>query len=109
MAALLVLFGIGFFQYFSSLGVLEFGLLIGALSEDDPDAETAAGRKALAEALFRETEGNPFFIGEVINHLGEEGKIFRGDEGRWQTNVTSISELGIPRVNTESPIPLLMR
>jgi hypothetical protein len=30
LAALLVLFGIGLFQYFSSLGVLEFGMLIGA-------------------------------------------------------------------------------
>jgi class 3 adenylate cyclase len=68
---------------------------LAALADNEPDADELSARQALAEALFRETEGNPFFIGEVINHLLEEGKIFR--EGKsWRTNVTSVSELGIP-------------
>jgi class 3 adenylate cyclase len=69
--------------------------LVFALAEDDPDPETAAARRALAEALHRETEGNPFFIGEVLRHLAEEGKIYR-EGGRWRSRVTSVSELGIP-------------
>ena len=68
---------------------------LAALADNEPDADELSARQALAEALFHETEGNPFFIGEVINHLLEEGKIFR--EGKsWRTNVTSVSELGIP-------------
>jgi predicted ATPase len=69
--------------------------LLSALAEDDPDPETALARRALAEALHRETEGNPFFIGEVLRHLVEEGKLYR-EGGRWRSRVTSPSELGIP-------------
>jgi tRNA A-37 threonylcarbamoyl transferase component Bud32/tetratricopeptide (TPR) repeat protein len=30
----------------------------------------------LTKAVFRETEGNPFFVEEVFRHLDEEGKLF---------------------------------
>ena len=79
-------------------------VLLRGLPEDDVLAmlktveaseESAAGRQALATALYQETEGNPFFVREVISHLIEEGKLYRQD-GRWTTNVTSVSELGIP-------------
>ena len=79
-------------------------VLLRGLPEDDVLAmlkivesseEGAAGRQALATALYQETEGNPFFIREVISHLIEEGKLYRQD-GRWTSNVTSVSELGIP-------------
>jgi class 3 adenylate cyclase len=66
-----------------------------ALAEDDADDEAMAARRALAEALFRETEGNPFFISEVLTHLVEEGKLYR-EAGQWRSNVSSPSELGIP-------------
>jgi class 3 adenylate cyclase len=69
--------------------------LLSALAEDEADAESLEGRTNLAEALSRETEGNPFFIGEVLSHLVEEGKLFR-EGGRWRTHVDSASELGIP-------------
>ncbi len=69
--------------------------LLGAMAEDEPDEDTVAARRALAKALYQETEGNPFFIGEVVNHLVEEGKIFF-EAGRWTSNVGSVSELGIP-------------
>ncbi len=39
---------------------------------------------ALAEALARETSGNPFFIREVLLHLLEEGALAR-DGRRWST------------------------
>ncbi len=37
----------------------------------------------LAHALYRETDGNPFFVGEVLRHLAETGAIYRDDTGRW--------------------------
>jgi tetratricopeptide (TPR) repeat protein len=49
---------------------------------------------ALARAIHTETEGNPFFIGEVVRHLAESGAIVRR-EGRWVTEA-AIEELGIP-------------
>jgi tetratricopeptide (TPR) repeat protein len=57
--------------------------------------ETAPGRGLLAGALYSETEGNPFFIREVLNHLIEEGKIVH-EGGHWVGRVASVSELGIP-------------
>jgi class 3 adenylate cyclase len=61
----------------------------------EPSEESAAGRQALAVALHQETEGNPFFIREVLSHLIETGKLVR-EGGRWVGKVTSVSELGIP-------------
>jgi class 3 adenylate cyclase len=49
---------------------------------------------AFAHAIRRETEGNPFFIGEVIRHLVESGALFEAG-GRW-TYRGEIAELGIP-------------
>jgi tetratricopeptide (TPR) repeat protein len=49
---------------------------------------------ALAQAIGRETEGNPFFIGEVIRHLSESGVLFQ-ESGRW-TYRGEIAGLGIP-------------
>ncbi len=45
-------------------------------------------------AISDETDGNPFFIREVLIHLADEGKIFQQD-GRWTSNL-SIEEMGIP-------------
>src|SRR5262249_46875234 len=38
---------------------------------------------AFVAAPYHETEGNPFFIEEVLKHLVEEGAIYR-EEDRWQ-------------------------
>jgi class 3 adenylate cyclase/tetratricopeptide (TPR) repeat protein len=48
----------------------------------------------LAHALARETEGNPFFVGEILRHLLETGAIVHKD-GRWRGTV-SVHEIGIP-------------
>ena len=45
-----------------------------------------------AHALHRETEGNPFFIEEVLRHLIEVGAV---DETEWR-RLASFTELGIP-------------
>lgn len=49
---------------------------------------------ALAGAIARETEGNPFFIGEVLRHLSESGALVYRD-GRWDSD-RDISNIGIP-------------
>jgi eukaryotic-like serine/threonine-protein kinase len=49
----------------------------------------------LAGVLQRETEGNPFFIEEIIRHLIETGAIYPR-EGRWVSDVESMEDLGIP-------------
>jgi class 3 adenylate cyclase/tetratricopeptide (TPR) repeat protein len=48
----------------------------------------------LAQALVDETEGNPFFVGEVLLHLVETGAIIERD-GRWTTNV-ALGDMSIP-------------
>jgi DNA-binding SARP family transcriptional activator/tetratricopeptide (TPR) repeat protein len=53
--------------------------------------EAAAGHSldddgvALAHALYRETDGNPFFVAEVLRHLSESGAILQDETGRWTT------------------------
>jgi class 3 adenylate cyclase len=56
-----------------------------ALSEEDED---------LPRAVWRETEGNPFFVAEVLRHLAESRAIERR-EGRWVLTAP-VEELGIP-------------
>ena len=51
--------------------------------------EAAAGQPlddagvGLAHAVYRETDGNPFFVSEVLRHLSETGAIYQDDTGRW--------------------------
>jgi DNA-binding SARP family transcriptional activator/tetratricopeptide (TPR) repeat protein len=37
----------------------------------------------LAEEIHLETNGNPFFVSEMVRHLAEDGTIRRDDTGRW--------------------------
>ncbi len=51
--------------------------------------ESAAGHTlddaaiGLAHAVYRETDGNPFFVSEVLRHLTETGAIAQDADGRW--------------------------
>ena len=51
--------------------------------------EAAAGHAlddaavGLAHAVYRETDGNPFFVSEVLRHLAETGAIYQDATGRW--------------------------
>jgi tetratricopeptide (TPR) repeat protein len=49
----------------------------------------------LAEAVHRQTEGNPLFVQEVVRYLAEEGIIER-KEGRWQARSDTPVEMRIP-------------
>lgn len=56
--------------------------------------ELDADARAFATALRTETEGNPFFLGEVLRHLIESGNLAQVD-GRWRAS-TSLAESGLP-------------
>jgi class 3 adenylate cyclase len=49
---------------------------------------------ALAHAMRRETDGNPFFTAELLRHLAEIGAI-REDAGRWAATV-ALSDITLP-------------
>jgi class 3 adenylate cyclase len=68
----------------------EVHMLLEALARQ----ELRADELGLATAMHRETEGNPFFIEEVVRHLVETGTLTRRD-GRW-AGTASISDIGIP-------------
>jgi serine/threonine protein kinase/tetratricopeptide (TPR) repeat protein len=51
--------------------------------------------ESVATVIHGETEGNPFFVEEVFQHLSEEGKLFDG-EGAWRTGFQS-GELQVPQ------------
>jgi class 3 adenylate cyclase/tetratricopeptide (TPR) repeat protein len=62
--------------------------------------ERAAGHElddngqALARAVHAETEGNPFFVGEILLNLAETGTIYQRD-GRWVSDL-AVEQVGIP-------------
>ena len=62
--------------------------------------EMAAGRAladedmALAHALYRETDGNPFFLMEMLRHLSESGAVVRR-RGQWEADV-ALAEISSP-------------
>ena len=49
----------------------------------------------LAEAVHRQTEGNPLFVQEVVRYLAEEGIIER-EEGQWRARSDTPVEMRIP-------------
>jgi hypothetical protein len=49
----------------------------------------------LAEAVHRQTEGNPLFVQEVVRYLAEEGLIAQ-KEGRWRSTRETPVEMSIP-------------
>lgn len=63
--------------------------------------EAAAGHEfsgrglEVPQAIHRETEGNPFFIAEVIRHMVETGVFVRCD-GVWVYSAPSAKDLGLP-------------
>lgn len=57
--------------------------------------DMGAPGQAIARAIHQESEGNPFFIEEIMRHLVETGVFYR-KEGQWTSDAASISEMGIP-------------
>lgn len=62
-------------------------------------AGMTAGGKKFSRRIYRETEGNPFFIMEVIRSLFEEGVLEQNEHGwttDWENFVTEYTRLPIP-------------
>ncbi len=63
--------------------------------------EAAAGHEMdevgmnLAHAVYQETNGNPFFVTEVLRHLAETRAIVQDDSGRWLP-AEDLAKLGLP-------------
>jgi DNA-binding SARP family transcriptional activator/tetratricopeptide (TPR) repeat protein len=73
-----------------TLGGLEHGH-VAELIASHAGHEAGAG---VVSAVHEQTEGNPFFIEEVMRHLIETGRLFeRG--GRWSSALTA-DEIGVP-------------
>lgn len=49
---------------------------------------------ALTASIYKETEGNAFFVEEVFRHLDEEGRL-RAEDGGWRTDL-EVGELEVP-------------
>ena len=49
----------------------------------------------LAHAVYRETDGNPFFVSEVLRHLVETGALYQDSSGRWVSDL-SVDEVTLP-------------
>ncbi len=61
--------------------------MIAALAGKEPPV-------AIVDAIFSETEGNPFFVEEVFRHLTEERKLF-DESGAFRTDI-EVDELDVP-------------
>ena len=73
--------------HLSRFGAEEVATMIEELSGRTPP-------DAIVEAVFSETEGNPFFVGEVFRHFVEDGKVFDAD-GEFRTDL-EVDELDVP-------------
>jgi class 3 adenylate cyclase len=51
--------------------------------------------RSLASEVAQETNGNPFFVGELLRHLSESGAIVEQPDGRRELR-SSITDLGLP-------------
>lgn len=50
---------------------------------------------ALRDALLAETDGNPFFVGELLRHLSATGAIYQDADGRWRAT-EDLRTAGLP-------------
>jgi predicted Ser/Thr protein kinase len=54
----------------------------------------AAAPSSVVRVVFQETEGNPFFVEEVYQHLAEEGRLFDA-RGEWRRDLRA-EDLDVP-------------
>jgi predicted ATPase len=67
---------------------------VGAYFAESVGEPLDASEVAFAHTLHESTEGNPFFIGEVLSHLIESGLVVRTG-GRW-VMAGEIADVGLP-------------
>jgi DNA-binding SARP family transcriptional activator/tetratricopeptide (TPR) repeat protein len=59
------------------------------------DVAELVGHRPLAEALWRETEGSPLFLREILRHLEETGAIEPSERGGYEIH-RRLDQLGVP-------------
>ena len=59
------------------------------------ELDDIGGGLGLRDALLAETDGNPFFVAEILRHLAETGAIRQHDNGRW-TTTADLRATGLP-------------
>jgi tetratricopeptide (TPR) repeat protein len=72
------------------LGPKDVRTLLGPVRSEGGDDRASD----LAAAIHAETEGNPFFVNEVVRHLADTGVLQPSDFG-WTTSV-AVADVGIP-------------
>jgi len=70
------------------------GELVAMVEQTAGNPMDAAG-VGLADALGRDTGGNPFFVSELLRHLDETGALYQDESDRWQLRGI-IATLGLP-------------
>jgi DNA-binding SARP family transcriptional activator len=80
------------------LSQAEVTALIAALSR------SPYGGKLFSQRLYRETEGNPFFLAETLRAFFEQGVLYRDEMGAWATAFDDITQ-----AYDELPIPPTVR
>jgi class 3 adenylate cyclase/tetratricopeptide (TPR) repeat protein len=82
-------------------GVVRVGLRgldrggVEAFMEAASGADLEEDGLALARELSLVTEGNPFFLREILRHLAETGALIQQEGGRWRSSRPA-SEIGLP-------------
>jgi class 3 adenylate cyclase len=69
---------------------------VGALMEGAVGQRLPEEARRLADEIVRETDGNPFFVAEILRHLDESGAVAPDESGRWALT-GSLAELGLPK------------
>jgi class 3 adenylate cyclase len=77
-----------------ALGGLEFDEVAEVVTVVAGIAMDAAGLE-LARDVAQETDGNPFFVAEIMRHLSESGAISQGSDGQWELR-SPIADLALP-------------
>jgi class 3 adenylate cyclase len=71
-----------------------------ALMESGAGHELTGSFVDLAHALRRETDGNPFFVWQLISHLAEGGWLYQDDSGQWRAR-GDLADLTLPETVRE--------
>ncbi|HEY7255050.1 MAG TPA: AAA family ATPase [Solirubrobacterales bacterium] len=69
---------------------------VGALMESILGTSSSGDRSDLVDEISRETDGNPFFVGELLRHLDEEGAVTQGEGDGWAL-ASSLGRVGLPQ------------
>lgn len=69
---------------------------VGALMAAAVGYELPEEGSRLADEISRETDGNPFFVAEILRHLDEAGAVAQDESGRWELT-RSLGDLGLPQ------------